>query len=255
MVRRGRRLLHHYDDGGRLPRLEATLIAVFVGLFAALFLTPFSGAIASPLIIAGTPPPEPTFTVINTNDSGAGSLRQAMLDANANPGFDRIEFDIPGAGPHTIQPLSALPTITDPVIIDGYTQAGASPNTNGPGLGLNTVLKIELDGTSAGAGVSGLLITAGGSTVRGLVINRFGGNGIVLQMDGSNVIDGNFIGIDVTGTSARGNFAHAIRSAEPPQRRVTSSSVITELGSASCRRPGTWCRAISLAPTSPAPLR
>jgi len=92
-----------------------------------------------------------TFTVTNTNDAGAGSLRQAILDANANPRLDNINFSIPGAGPHTIQPLSASPTITDPAIIDGYTQAGASPNTNGPGYGLNTVLMIELDGTNAGA--------------------------------------------------------------------------------------------------------
>ena len=103
-----------------------------------------------------------TITVTNTNDNGVGSLRQAILDANANPGKDTIAFNIPSPGPHTIQPFSALPTITDPVIIDGYTQPGASPNTNGPGLGLNTVLMIELDGTSAGAGVNGLRINAGG---------------------------------------------------------------------------------------------
>ena len=65
-----------------------------------------------------------TFTVTNTDDSGAGSLRQAILDANANPGLDTIAFDIGGVGHQTIQPLSALPTITDPVIIDGGTQDG-----------------------------------------------------------------------------------------------------------------------------------
>lgn len=70
-----------------------------------------------------------TYTVINTNDSGAGSLRQSIEDANANSGPDTIEFGISGAGPHTIAPLTGLPTITDPVVIDGYTQSGASPNT------------------------------------------------------------------------------------------------------------------------------
>jgi hypothetical protein len=34
-----------------------------------------------------------TFTVTNTNDSGAGSLRQAVLDANAAAGADTIVFD------------------------------------------------------------------------------------------------------------------------------------------------------------------
>ena len=47
-----------------------------------------------------------TFTVTNTSDSGAGSLRQAILDANANPGLDTIAFDIPGAGVHTITPAT-----------------------------------------------------------------------------------------------------------------------------------------------------
>src|SRR5262245_36552765 len=65
-----------------------------------------------------------TFSVDTTNDSGAGSLRQAILDANANPGPDTIAFNIPGgtAGEtpvQTISLLSPLPTITSPVIIDG----------------------------------------------------------------------------------------------------------------------------------------
>jgi len=146
-----------------------------------------------------------TFTVTNTNDSGAGSLRQAILDANANVGTDTIDFNIPGAGPHTIQPVSVLPTITDPVIIDGYTQPGANPNTNGPGLGLNTVLMIELDGSLLAGNPQGLYITANDCTVRGLVINRFGGNGIFLLDNSGNHIEGNFIGTNVTGTTGLGN--------------------------------------------------
>ena len=67
------------------------------------------------------------FLVTNTNDSGLGSLRQAILNANANPGLDTIDFAIPGLGVHTISPASALPTITDPVDINGYSQPGASP--------------------------------------------------------------------------------------------------------------------------------
>jgi hypothetical protein len=60
-----------------------------------------------------------TFSVTNTNDSGAGSLRQAILDANANPGLDTIAFDIPGGGVHTITPSTALPFLLDPAIVDG----------------------------------------------------------------------------------------------------------------------------------------
>src|SRR6476469_1816746 len=93
-----------------------------------------------------TPRTPLVFTVINTNDSGTGSLRQAILDANSMGG-GTIGFNIPGSGVHTISPLSILPTITQTVIIDGYTQPGnggppASPNTNPPTMGLNTVLLI-----------------------------------------------------------------------------------------------------------------
>jgi len=146
-----------------------------------------------------------TFTVTNTSDAGPGSLRQAILDGNANVGLDNIDFNIPGAGPHTIQPLSALPTITEALIIDGYTQSGASSNTNGPGQALNTVLKIELDGTNAGPSANGLRIDAGNSNVRGLVINRFGSNGVLIVNKGGNVVEGNFIGTDVSGTGDLGN--------------------------------------------------
>ena len=158
-------------------------------------------------------PPVTCFTVNSTADPGDGvcdavrcTLREAMNTANAAMGADTIVFNIPGAGPHTIQPLSALPTITDPVVIDGYTQPGASPNTNGPGMGLNTVLMIELDGTNAGAGATGLFIVAGSSTVRGLVINRFGESGVRVDLNGNNSVEGNFIGTNVTGNAAFSNL-------------------------------------------------
>src|SRR6516162_8135738 len=98
-----------------------------------------------------------SFMVMNTADSGAGSLRQAILDSNAAPppagGTNQIEFNIPTTDPGydganqswVIAPLSSLPTVTVPAFINGYTQPGASPNTNPPGMGKNTVLKIELD--------------------------------------------------------------------------------------------------------------
>jgi len=148
-----------------------------------------------------------TFLVLNTNDSGAGSLRQAILDANSNPnvgGPDVIDFNIPGSGVQTISPVTALPTITDPVIIDGYSQSGASSNTNGPGLGDNAVLLIQLSATP-NAFVAGLSITAGSSTVKGLVINQGFSSGITLQGNGGNTIVGNFLGTDPTGATAAGN--------------------------------------------------
>jgi parallel beta-helix repeat protein len=85
-----------------------------------------------------------TFNVTNTNDSGAGSLRQAIIDANANPGPDNIEFNIAGAGVHTITPISILPDIESEVFIDGLSQPDASPGN----------LLIELSGQSAVGGVT-----------------------------------------------------------------------------------------------------
>jgi CSLREA domain-containing protein len=171
-----------------------------------------------------------TLTV-NTTDDGDDnvcdvahcSLRDAINVSNATAGVpDVIEFSIPGAGPHTIQPTSALPTITDPVIIDGYTQLGASVNTNGPGQGSNAVLKIELDGSNAGGGADGLQITASNSTVQGLVINRFAVNGVLISEAGAtgNVIQGNFIGTGITGTAAAGNGLHGVSIVRAPGNTV-----------------------------------
>ena len=118
------------------------------------------------------------YNVTNTSDSAPGSLRQAILDANAHANAnantpDTISFAIPGSGLQTIIPLTALPAITDPVVIDGFTQTGSSANTMA--VGNNSVHLIELNGN--GANFAGLTISAGNSTVRGLVINRFNGNG------------------------------------------------------------------------------
>jgi titin len=134
------------------------------------------------------------FAVINTNDSGEGSLRQAILDANDHPGPDTFIFDIPGAGVHTIRPLSPLPTVTDPLSLDATFQPGYAGSP-----------LIELDGSQAGSNADGLTITAGGSSVRGLAIDSFAGSGIVLRTNGGDVIAANYIGTDPTGTSARGN--------------------------------------------------
>ena len=70
---------------------------------------------------------------------------------------------------------------------------------------MNTVLKIELDETNAGAVESAVSVTAGSSTIRGLVINNFNGFSILLKSAGGNVIEGNFLGTDISGTSARPN--------------------------------------------------
>ena len=140
-----------------------------------------------------------TYTVTNTDDSGAGSLRQAILDANGNVGADTIAFNIVGSGVHTIAPVTALPAITSPVTIDGYTQPGSSANTNDTTQGLNTVLQIQISGASANC----LDIGAADTTIRGLVVNGCTANAIHIQAAAANaVIEGNFIGTDPTGMTA-----------------------------------------------------
>ncbi len=139
-----------------------------------------------------------TFTVTTVADGGAGSLRQAILSANTNPGPDSVVFQISGTPPFSIVPLTALPAITDPLTIDGTTQPGF---TNKP--------VIELNGSSTSGSTIALRLSTGSTTVRGLAINRFPNQAI--ELDGaSNIIRGNFIGTDVTGATALANGSYGI---------------------------------------------
>jgi Ca2+-binding RTX toxin-like protein len=154
------------------------------------------------------------FVVSNTADSGANSLRQAITDANSTAnltaGADVIQFNIAGSGVRTISPTSILPSITEAVTIDGYSQPGSSANTLATGD--NAAPLIQLDGTSAGGSASGITLSSSGSTIKGLVINHFGSHGVVLSGAGvsGNVVQGNFIGTDATGTSAIPNGGHGV---------------------------------------------
>ena len=156
----------------------------------------------------------------NTDDHGPGSLRQAIVDANDNAnvsGFpDEIDFDIPGSGLQVISPLIGLPPIIDPVVIDGYTQPGSSPNTVLDGD--SAILLIVLDGSLAPF-ADGLQLYAGNSTVRGLVINQFT-IGINVSSPGSNVIEGNFIGTDATGLVDLGNTDAGIAVRDSPDNTI-----------------------------------
>jgi parallel beta-helix repeat protein len=133
----------------------------------------------------------------NKGADGFISLREAITAANntANLGSpDEIHFNITGGGPHTIQPTTALPIISDAVIIDGSTE----PDFAGTPI-------VELDGSLVGGIVDGLHFDSGNNVVRGLVINRFTDDGIELSMGSGSMIEGNYIGLDVTGTMDLGN--------------------------------------------------
>ncbi len=150
-----------------------------------------------------------TFTVTVTSDGGDANvgngicadsngdctLRAAIEEADATTATDTIAFNIPGSGPHTIQPGSKLPVINETIILDGTTEPDF----------VSTPI-IELDGSNAGAGARGLQLEGASSTIRGLVINRFDDDGIFLETEAiSSTIEGNYIGTNLAGTAALGN--------------------------------------------------
>src|SRR5262245_13989177 len=146
-----------------------------------------------------------TYTVTTTADSGPGSLRQAITDANGNGGPDTINFNITGSGVHTITPATPLPTITDAVTINGYSQPGSSANSHPPNQGTNAVILIEIDGQNLPPSGTCLAATAA-VTIRGLVINRCANSAIRISTAGGNgsVVAGNFLGTDPAGATRPG---------------------------------------------------
>jgi hypothetical protein len=165
------------------------------------------------LLLAGLSSPAnavaQTFTVVNTNDAGAGSFRQAVLDANANAGVDTIEFAI-ASEPNDVVQTIALTTgvivITEAVTIDGYTQANATPNTltNGDNAKILVEIRGPFNGTTDGIQISA---GSGGVTIKGLAIDLFNGTGSAIVLSGtqSNIIAGNFIGPGPTENIVSGN--------------------------------------------------
>ena len=135
-----------------------------------------------------------TFTVTSTANSGANTLRQAILNANATTVADNIYFDISGGGVKTISPTTPLPAITQPVTIDGRSQPGYT-----------TTPLIQISGASAGANADGLTIAAGGCFVMGLAINRFSDDGIDIENGNDNWFALNHIGTDTAGNADLGN--------------------------------------------------
>jgi titin len=174
------------------------------------------------------------FTVTNTDDTGAGSFRQAIIDANATPGADTIQFALPDTlkspgGWWTIQPLSALPMLTDSDTIDGWSQPGA-----GPGL----APRVMVDGTNAGPAYGGIYLGSN-CTVRGLAVGNFvvrppgtATAGVTLQFT-NNIVEGCYLGLDPTGMTAASNVfgvadygvGDVIGGSGPGEGNVTSGNI------------------------------
>lgn len=144
------------------------------------------------------------------NGNGVCTLRAAIGEANAN---DTINFNISGCSNNecTIQPASALPTISAAgVTINGYTQTGATTNSNATGA-INADIQIIIDGTNAGASVDGLAITGGTAVIKGLSIINFTDRGIEISSSGSNKVQGCFLGMNPDGTTTGANTNSGIR--------------------------------------------
>jgi hypothetical protein len=168
-----------------------------------------------------------TFYVTNTNDSGSGSLRQAILDSNAMPGTNTIDFNIPGTGVQVIQPLSELPFITNPVVLDGTSQPGYAGSP-----------LIELDGSNAGV-ASALGITAGSSTVEGLAIDNWSAAGIVLNSGSNNVIQSDYVGVTPDGNSAASAGSYGIAIGAGSSNNLIEGDVVSASGTANILIQGT----------------
>lgn len=162
-----------------------------------------------------------TFTVTSTADTadatpgngvcadsqGRCTLRAAMTEADWLNGNDRIEFNLQGSAPVTIQLGSRLPDITSrngTVTIDGYTQPGAQVNTSA--VGSNAIPGVEVRGSGTASGNVEFRITSAGNTIRGLVIDN-AWRGIFLDGTGAtgNKIVGNWIGFRPNGANASSN--------------------------------------------------
>ncbi|QEL14532.1 beta strand repeat-containing protein [Limnoglobus roseus] len=164
------------------------------------------------------------FTVTTTADNGnnvtptVGSLRAAIVAANAAAGADTINFAIAGGGVQTILPSTQMVAITDPVTIDGTTQTGYSGTP-----------VIRISGANAAAGSDGLvLLNHTGSTIKGLNIAGFGGGvGIRINGGGQHLVQNNLIGTNQTGTAAEANGVGIV---------VTGASVQNVIGGGQDKR-------------------
>lgn len=209
---------------GRTPAAGGRCVRVLSGVLAA-------------GISAASHPAE--FVVTTSADSGPGSLRQAIIDANAGAGPHLIRFDIPGTGVHMIAPSTPLPGLVRPITLDGYSQPGAVANSRTPAkLGFDGALRIELSGQNCASTCAGLLLASPADapiTIRGLIINRWFTGIDGWSQEGTPYVEGNYIGTDASGMHARPNrtglmFRHhsapglQLGGTQPAQRNLISGN-------------------------------
>ncbi|WP_254508470.1 beta strand repeat-containing protein [Anatilimnocola floriformis] len=150
------------------------------------------------------------FSVINLNDAGAGSLRQAIIDANSAQGADTISFNVAG----TIQLKSALPIVTGEVDINGNTA---------PGFTAAPVVKLDFKN------FAGLRLATGasGSTIRSLALDNSSTNGITLTNTTNVLVVGNYIGLDLDGVTAAANKGNGIEVVKGSGNTIGGETALT----------------------------
>ncbi len=158
------------------------------------------------------------LVVSNSNDTGSGSFRNALVLANGDADVDTIVFEVPGDGLF-LAPGLAYPSISKPLIIDGYTQSGAHPNTLAEGS--DAEIRVGLVGTSANAFAAGLYLGSPGIVVRGLAVHGFGAAGLRLSPTAEGArIQGNFLGLSDSGTSGSGSQGVGVDGSDDPDGMV-----------------------------------
>jgi len=161
------------------------------------------------------------YTVTNTNDVGAGSLRQALLDAEGNPGLNGIFFNIAGACPRVINVPdkdNPLPLITQPLVIDGLSQPGSSGNNADDKFNatLCVLLKAGTDVTK-GLVVDDATPSSTAVSIKGLGFSGFTTAAIDLRGGGEHYVGGNqFSGAMGANTLNAGSYAIRVSRTDPP---------------------------------------
>lgn len=193
---------HRVTRSRSITMLASFIFVLATGYYGNLYLTNNTHAIGQ------------VYTVTTTADSGPGSLRQAITDANANPTLlngepHNIQFNIPGTGVHTIALQTVLPNIARPTIIDGTTQAGSSCGTLVPDAPYQSntphTLMIEIVSstqvTNGNEAVLNVLSNAP-STIKGLSIYGKKGTGATVAIPASNsLVECNYIGTRADGVT------------------------------------------------------
>jgi hypothetical protein len=221
-----------YQLSFTFPHAASTLVLTFSGIGLEDIGNESWGLDNVRVSVVGTP-----IVVTTTQESGPGSFRQALLDANANEEVvSAIVFNIPTTDPgfdgqvFTIQPTSALPVLQRPMLLDATTQTTFTGDANALGP------EVVLNGSQLASG-SGLVISGERTTIQGLIINGFaGGAGIALTGDADltpshNQLLHNYLGTDPTGALAVPNgqgiaIQGGVSPEAPAQNNVLQNNVI-----------------------------